>query len=84
MDETKHDELRSILHDLSWLLGQQQEIILSQTAVIGAVRMTLEEDPVLSKKYAANSQSLKGSARGKPDQGAAALVSGLLHRMTQW
>jgi hypothetical protein len=84
MDEMKLNELRSILRDLSWLLGQQQEIILSQTAVIGAIRMTLECDPALSKKYAANLQSLKDGAHGKPDQAATALASGLLERMMQW
>jgi hypothetical protein len=84
MEDSKLNELRSILRDLSWLLGQQQEIILSQTAVIGAIRLTLESDPALSKTYAANLQSLKGGAHGKPDQAATALASGLLHRMTQW
>ena len=84
MDDTKLNELRSILRDLSWLIGQQQEIILGQTSVIGALRMTLGNDPALSKKYAANLQSLKDGAHGRPDQAAMALASGLLHRMTQW
>ena len=84
MDDAKLNELRLILRDLSWLLGQQQEIILSQTAVIGAIRMTLESDPALSKKYAANLQSLKGNEHKKPDQAAMNLAAGLLHRMQQW
>lgn len=84
MDETKLNELRSILRDLSWLIGQQQEIILSQTAVIGAIRTTLENDPDLSKTYAANLQSLRGGVHGKPDQTGTAMAAGLLHRMTQW
>ncbi|MGC1361815.1 MAG: hypothetical protein WA419_07640 [Silvibacterium sp.] len=84
MDDTKLDELRSILRDLSWLIGQQQEIILAQTSVIGAIRITLQNDPDLSKKYAANLQSLKDGAHGKPDLAAMSLASGLLDRMTQW
>ena len=84
MDDAKVNELRAILRDLSWLIGQQQEIILSLTSVAGAIRMTLEGDPALSEKYAANLQSLKPGAHKKPDQGAMNLASGLLHRMTQW
>jgi hypothetical protein len=86
MDESKVDELRRILRDLAWLVGQQQEIILSQTAVIGAVRMTLEGNPDLAKKYAANLQSLKDAAhkRQNLDQAAVNMASDLLRRMQQW
>lgn len=84
MNDAKLNELRLILRDLSWLLGRQQEIILSQVSVIGAIRMTLENDPAVSKKYAANLQSLKGNAHRKPDQAAMNLASGLLHRMKEW
>lgn len=84
MDDSKVNDLRSILRDLSWLLGQQQEIILSQAVVSGAIRMTLEGDPALSKKYEANLQSLKGSGRAKPDQAAMGLTATLLQRMKSW
>jgi hypothetical protein len=84
MDDTQLNDLRRILRDLSWLLGQQQEIILAQASVAGAIRMTLQSDPVLSEKYEANLRSLKDPARKKPDQAAMSLVSGLLHRMKEW
>ena len=84
MDDAKLNELRPILRDLSWLLGQQQEIILAQANVIGALRLTVEGDPGLSKTYAANLQSLKDGAHGKPDQAAKGMVVGLLYRLNQW
>lgn len=84
MEPQKLNELRSILRDLSWLIGQQQEIILGQASVIGALRLTVGNDPDLSGKYAANLQSLKDGAHGKPDQAAMSMAVGLMHRMTQW
>ena len=84
MEPQKLNELRSILRDLSWLIGQQQEIILGQASVIGALRLTVGNDPALSEKYTANLQSLKDGAHGTPDRAAMGMVVGLMHRMTQW
>jgi hypothetical protein len=84
MDDVKIQELRVLHNDLARLLSQQHEVILSTANVVGAIRQTLEGDPALSKKYAANLESLKLNAQLQPNPMQAGVLQGLLRRLREW
>jgi hypothetical protein len=83
MDDAKVDQLRFIHRELARFLGEQREVILSQAIVIGALRKTLENDPVLSGKYAVHYQALKAAEHDQPNP-QAGLVSGFLRLLADW
>ena len=84
MDESKIEELRSIHRDLARYLGEQHETIEGMAVVIGALRKTIEDDSVLSKKYKVHFQSLTSNESGQPNRVQAGILHEFLTRLRNW